>query len=143
MVVGSTTPPPLSRKGEVHTVYIDVKARVHYFLIFHQMIAFRNYEKCFWFHLKSSSRSQDIQIFVMPSSTLFLPIGHCFRGWSKINLKVYDIINCLNKNKNLITHFTWYLEKEMMYDMETLSMDRVLHKEHFHGKMMKKISTKS
>ena len=47
--------------------------------------------------------SRDFQIFVFPSSPLFLPVSHCFRAWSKINLKVYDVINCLNKN--LITHF--------------------------------------
>ena len=28
----------------------------------------------------------------------FLPVGHCFTEWSKINLKVYDVLNCLNKN---------------------------------------------
>ena len=55
------------------------------------------------FHLKSSFRFRDNQIFVFPSSFLFLPVGHhCFRA--------YDIINCLNKN--LITHFVWYLEEE-------------------------------
>ena len=47
----------------------------------------------------------------------------------KINLKVYGIINCLNKN--LITHFVWYLEKVKRCDIETLSIDRVLNKEHF------------
>ena len=68
------------------------------FSISHQIIALKNYEKCFLFHLKSSFRSRDIQIFVFPSSPLFLPVSHCFRDWSKINLKVYDVINCLNKN---------------------------------------------
>ena len=29
-------------------------------------------------------------------------------------------------NKNSITHFVWYLEKENMYDIETLSIDEVL-----------------
>ena len=57
----------------------------------------------FLFHLKSSFRSRDIQVFVFSSSPLFLPVSHCFRGLSKKNLKVYDVINCLNKN--LITHF--------------------------------------
>ena len=56
----------------------------------------------FLFHLKSSFCSQDIQIFVFPSSPFFLPVSHCFRGCLKISLKVYDAINCLNKN--LITH---------------------------------------
>ena len=59
---------------------------------------FKNYEKCFLFHLKSSFRSRDIQIFLFSSSPLFLPVDHCFREWSKINLKVYDVTNCLNKN---------------------------------------------
>ena len=43
------------------------------------------------FRLKSSFRSRDIQIFVFPSSPLFLNVGHCFRRWSKINIKVYDV----------------------------------------------------
>ena len=71
--------------------------------IFHQMIALENYEKCFSFHQKISFRSRDIQIFVFLSSRPFLPVSHCFGGCLKINLKVYDVIDCLNKN--LITHF--------------------------------------
>ena len=66
---------------------------------------------------------------------------HCFRASSKINLKVYEIINCLNKN--LIIHLVWYLEKEKRYDIETLSIDRVLNKEHFYWKIMQKMCTKS
>ena len=95
----------------------------------------------FLFHLKSSFRSRDIQIFVFLSSPLFAPVSHCFRGWSEINLKVNDVINYLNKN--LVTHFVWYLEKEKRYDIETLSIDRVLNKEHFHEKVMQKMCTKS
>ena len=49
------------------------------------------------------------------SSPLFLPVGHCFRGWSKRNLKVYDVINCLNEN--LIAYFVWYYEKKKRYDI--------------------------
>ena len=63
-----------------------------------------------------------------------LLIGHCFRGWLKINLKVNDVMNYLNKN--LITHSVWYLEKEKMYDIETLSIDRVSNKMNFNGKIM-------
>ena len=33
-------------------------------------------------------------------------------------------MNCLNKN--LITHFVWYLEKEKRYDIESFSVNRVL-----------------
>ena len=93
-----------------------------------------------WFHLKSFFCSWEIQIFVFPSSPLLLPVSHCLRAWSKINLKVYDVINCLNKN--LITNFVWYLKKETRYDIETLSTDRVLNKGHLYGKIMQKISTK-
>ena len=93
------------------------------FLFFHQMISLQKLWKCFLFHLKSSFLSQDIQIFVFSFSPLFSPVSHCFGGWSKKNLKVYDVINCLNKN--LITHFVWYLEKEKRYDIETLPIDGV------------------
>ena len=66
--------------------------------IFHQMIAFQKIWKIFLLHLKNSFHSWDIQIFVFPSLPLFLPVTHHFRAWSKINLKVHNIINCLNKN---------------------------------------------
>ena len=95
----------------------------------------------FLFHLKSPFRSRDIQFFIFPCSPLFLPVTHCFRSWSKINLKVYDMMNCLNKN--LITHFVWYLRNEKMYDIETLSIDWVLNKKHLYGKIMQKTCTKA
>ena len=60
-----------------------------------------------------------IEIFKFLNSLLFLPVSHCFRGWSKINIKVYDVINCLNKN--LLTHFAWYLAKEKRYDNENFA----------------------
>ena len=91
-----------------------------------------------FFH--SSFRSWDIRGFVFLSSPLLLFVRHCFRGWSKINLKVYDVTNC--QNKNLITHFVWYLEKEKRYDIETLSIDRVLNKEHFYFNIMQKMCTR-
>ena len=105
------------------------------------MIAIQKLCKMFLFHLKNFFHSQDIQNFVFPSSPLFLPVSNCFRDWSKINLKVYDVINWLNKN--LITHFVWYLKKEKIYDIETLSIDRVLNKEHFNGKIMHKMCAES
>ena len=120
------------------------KACVRYFLsnfYFSPNYSPSKTEKYFLFHLKSSFRSRDYQIFVFPSSPLFFPVSHCFRGCSKINLKIYDVINCLNKN--LITHFVWYLEKKKRYGIETLSIDRVLNKEHFYEKVMQKMCTKS
>ena len=50
-------------------------------------------------------------------------------------------MNCLSMN--LTTHFVLYLEKEIRCDIETLSINRELNKEHFHGKIMQKICTKS
>ena len=78
--------------------------------------------------------------FVFPSSRLFLPVNHCVRGFLKINLIVYDVTNCLNKN--LVTHCAWYLGKEKRYGNETLSTDRVLNNVHFYGKIMQKMRTK-
>ena len=109
-------------------------------LFFTKWQSFKNYEKCFLFHLKSSFHSRDIQICVFSSSPLFLPVSHCFTGWSKKNLEVYGVINGLNKN---FTHFVWYLEKEIRCEIETLSIDRVLNKEHFYGKIMQKMSPKA
>ena len=77
-------------------------------------------------------------MFVPQSSSLIFPVSHCFRAWSKINLKVYDI-NCLNKN--LITHFVWYLGKKVWH--WNLSIDRVLNKEHFYAKSRRKSAAKA
>ena len=118
-----------------------LKACVHYFLsnfyFLTKWCPFKNYEKCFLFHLKISFRSRDIQFFVFLSFPLFLPV----EGWSKMNLKVHDVIDCLNKNS--ITHFVWYLGKEKRYDNETRSIDGVSDKEHFYRKIMQEICSKS
>ena len=98
-------------------------------------------KKCFLFCLKSSFRSRDIQIFAFPSSPFFLSVASCFRGWSKTNFKVHAVITYLNNN--LITHFDWYLRKKKRYDIETLSINIVLNKKYFYGKIVQKICTKS
>ena len=91
------------------------------------------------FHLKSSFRLYShFWIFIFP---FFVPVSHYFRSWLRKNLKVYHNIYCLNKN--LITHFVWYPEKKIKYDIETLSIDRVLNMEHFHGKIMQKTAPKA
>ena len=110
-------------------------------VIFPQIIALQKLWKMFFISPKkffSFSRYSKFCIFVFPS---FFPVSHCFRGWFEKNLKVYDVINCLNEK--LITHFAWYLEKEIRCDIETLSIERVLNKEHFYGKIMQKMCTKS
>ena len=53
------------------------------------------------------SRYSNFTISFFPSFSLCKP---CFRAWSKIHLKVYAVISCLNKN--LVTHFVWYLQNE-------------------------------
>ena len=66
-------------------IFIDTaknlfKAYVRYFLsnfYFSSNDSPLKTEKCFLFHLKSFFRSQDIQIFVFPSSPLFPPVNHC------------------------------------------------------------------
>ena len=110
------------------------------FNLFTKLYPLKNYEKCL-FDLKSSFCSRYIQFFVFLPFPLFLPVGHCFRGWSKTNVKVHDIINCLNKNS--VTHFVWYLGKEKSYDNETLSLEGVSAKEHFYSKIMQKMGSKN
>ena len=63
-------------------------------------------KKVFYFIWKALFILEIFNFLLLPSSPLFLPISHCSWGWSKINLKVYDIMNCLNKN--LIAQFLWY-----------------------------------
>ena len=107
--------------------------------IVHQMIALQKLWKMFFISSKklfSFSGYFCISVFFS-----FFPVSHCFRGWFKRILKVYGVIICLNEN--LITRFVWYLEKEIRCDIDTLSIDRVLNTEHFYGKIMQKMCTKS
>ena len=106
-----------------------MSAIFHQFFIFNEKKALKELWKILFISSKklfSFSRYSNFCIFVFPS---FFPVSHWFGGWFKKNLKVYDVINCLNKN--LITHFVWYLGKEKRYDIETLPVDRVLNKKHF------------
>ena len=123
-----------------HTSYL--KACVFYqIFIFHQMTALQKQWKTFFISSKklfSFSRYSNFCISFFPS---FFSATHCLRGWSKKNLNIYDLINCLNKNS--ITHFVWYLEKEIRCDIETLSIDRELNKEHFMEKSCRKCSSKA
>ena len=84
--------------------------------------------------------SLDIEVFVFPSSPLFF-CPCLLLEVIENKSKVYDIINCLNKM--LLTHLLWYLDKEKRYDIETLTIDGVLNKQYFYGKIMQKISTKT
>ena len=118
-----------------------VSATLYQIFIFHQMIALQKLRKMVFISSKklfSFSRYSNFCMFLFP---LFFPVSHCFIGWFKENLKVHDVINCLNKN--LITHYAWYLKKKIRCDIETLSIDIVLNPEHFNGKIMQKMCTKS
>ena len=109
--------------------------------ISHQMIALQKLWKMFFISSKKLFSFSRYSNFVFRSFCFFPPVSHCFWGWSKISLKVYDVINC--PNKNLITHFVWYLEEEKRYDIETFFIEWVLNKEHFYGKAMQEMCTKS
>ena len=94
-----------------------VYAIFHQIFIFLQMIALQKLWKMLFISSKklfSFWRYSNFCIFVFPS---FLPVSHCFRCWSEKNFKIYDVINSLNKN--LITNFVFYLEKEIRCDIET------------------------
>ena len=87
----------------VEKLNVLLKACVCYFLsifFFTKWYPFKNYEKCFLFHLKSPFPSRDIQFFVYSFPPPFFSVSHCFRSWFKKNLKVCDVINCLDKNLN-------------------------------------------
>ena len=75
-----------------------LKACDHYFLsnfyFFTKWQLFKSYEKCFFFHLKSSFFSQDIQIFVLfclPFHTFLIQKGK----WKWNNLWCHEM-TCIN-----------------------------------------------
>ena len=90
------------------------------FFIFHQMIALQKPWKRFFISSKKLFSFSRYPFFLFSSYPFFSAVSHCLRGWSKKNLKVYDVINCLSKN--LVTHFIWYLKKEIGYDIKILSI---------------------
>ena len=84
-----------------------------------ESVLLNKYEKCFLYHLKSPFRCKIFKFLCFQLLLYFFPVSHWLRGWFKINLKVYDFSICLNKN--LMTHFVWYLEMEKRYYIETCS----------------------
>ena len=118
-----------------------VSAIFYQIFIFHQTVALQKLWKMFFISSKKLflfSRYLSFCIFIFCSFSLSAIALEVDSG--KV-LKVYDVINCLNKN--LITHFVWYLEEEIRCGTETLSINRELNKEHIYGKIMQKIYTKS
>ena len=66
--------------------------------IFHQMIALQKLWKMFFISSKKLFLFSRYSDFCISVFCLFLRVSHCFRGWSKINLEIYDVFNCLWKN---------------------------------------------
>ena len=62
--------------------------------------------------------------------------GHCPRGWSKINLKVHDVISCLNKN--LIAHFLIFREGKKIWHSNFVNWESIKKKKS-HGNLMQKM----
>ena len=53
---------------------------------------------------------------------LFFEVIHCLKSWLKINLKVYDVINCWSKNfKKLIS---WEVRKIWYWSFNQLTWNR-------------------
>ena len=81
-----------------------IKACVHYFsFFFHQMRALMFFWKMFFVSSKKLFLFLKYWFFLHFCGSPFFPVSHRSRGWSKINPKVYSIVNCLNNNS--IKHF--------------------------------------
>ena len=100
-----------------------VSAIFYQIFIFHQIVALQKLWKMFFISSKklfSFLRYSNFCIFIFLSffslSAIALEVD-----LRKI-FKVYDTINCLNKN--LITYFVWYIEKEKRCDIETLPITK-------------------
>ena len=82
--------------------YLKLLSAIFYqIFIFHQLTAIQKLWKMFFITSKKLFSFSRYSNFCR--SPLFLPVSHCFRGCLEINLKVYNVSSCLNKN--LITHF--------------------------------------
>ena len=118
-----------------------VPAILYQIFILHQMIALQKLWNFFFISSKKLFSFSRYSNFLFLSSRFFSPVSHCLEAWSKKNVKIHDVISCLNKN--FIRHCIWYLEKETRCNIETLSIGRELNKEHFYEKIMQKMCNKS
>ena len=89
---------------------------VRYFLFFYQIRALQKLWEMIFIPSKkfiSFLRYLNFCISVLPSFSLCRPL-------------LYEVINCLNKNS--LTHFVSYLEKEKRYGIEILSRNILMEK---------------
>ena len=101
-----------------YRMILNLKACVRYFSFFQPMITLKKLWKMLFISSKKIFR------FLYFPLLSFSPVSRCSKRWSKINLRVYYVITC--PNKNLKTHIVWYLDKESRSDIETWSINRVL-----------------
>ena len=123
--------------------WINLKASIfQQIFIYHQMIALQKLWKMLFILSKQLFLFSRYLTFCISSFHSFFPCQPLLQSLIEDkSFKVYDIINFLNKN--LIIHLVWYLEKKKRYGIKTLSIDKVLNKEHFYGKIMQKMCNKS
>ena len=115
------------------TIFL-VSATFIKFLFFPRIIALQKLWKMVFISSKELFSFSRYSFFCISVLSFFSTCWPLLRGWSKVNFKVHDVINCLSKSSR--THSVWYLEKEERYDIETLSIDGVSDKEQFYRKIM-------
>ena len=120
--------------------------------IFNQMIALQKlWEMFFLFHLKNFYRYRDIQVFFISAFLSFSPcqllLSRLIQGNSQslwhhwlstkkqLHNILFDILGTKKMTLKLLSIDIWVLNN---VSMETLSIDRVLHKESFLGKSCRK-----
>ena len=110
------------------------------FFFFHQIVVLiESWKMLISFKkLISFSKYPRFCISLFPSS---FPCQLLLEMMIKLNFKVYDVINWLNKI--LGTLFVWYLGKESRSNIETWSIDWVLNKVHFYEKVCRKFAPKT
>ena len=119
------------------------------------MIALQKlWEMFFLFHLKNFYRYRDIQVFFISAFLSFSPcqllLSRLIQGNSQslwhhwlstkkqLHNILFDILGTKKMTLKLLSIDIWVLNN---VSMETLSIDRVLHKESFLGKIMQKMCT--
>ena len=85
-----------------------MSASFYQIFIFNQIIALQKLWKIFFISSKklfSFSRYSNSCISVLPS---FLLVSHCFRDWSKINLKILKVTKQVQKKYYLLPDQVWW-----------------------------------
>ena len=119
--------------------FTSLKACVHYFLsnvCFSSNDSLSKSMKNNFYFIWKALFILEIFNFLYFCFPLFLRMWVSFRGWSK---KIFKFMTSQELNDKFCL-ISWEGNK---CDIETLSIDRLLIKKHFYGKIMQKICTKS